>query len=284
MWRFEMQAFEEGANAMLKALIAGDFSPRFAKKQLVTTCKIEWLPEKKGYAINPFIGCAHGCYRGRCWAYLQARRQGMVKNWEEWQQVKINPKFMGIPIATNIQREVLRLPENAVILLSATTDPFQPDYFGYDGIVEEIFRGYARASHRPELWILTKSGSGIIRFLNYLQAAKAKVGITLTSLEGTEWEPWADEPSIRLAALKTVKEERLGTYISIEPWIPDLTEPTKIIEKTRNFVDFYILGRFNYSGIGNDHYKEKLPGLIKWLRSEGIDFYLKKELRSLVSY
>jgi len=280
MWRFELQAFEEGANAMFEALVAEGFTrPQTRTKQLITTCKIEWLPEKKGYAINPFIGCAHGCYRGRCWAYLQAKRQRIVKNWEEWRRAKINAKFMGIPIATDIQLEVSRLPEDAAILLSATTDPFQPDYFGYHGIIEEILRGYTRASHRPGLWVLTKSGTGIIRFLDYLEAAKAKIGITLTSLRANEWEPGADKPSIRLLALKAAKERRLSTYISIEPWIPDVTEPFEIIKETQDFTDFYIIGRLNYSGIESSYYRGKLPTLIEWLHNQGIDFFLKKEFR-----
>lgn len=246
---------------------------------LITKSKIEWL-QPRGYAINPFLGCAYACYEG-CWAYLNAKRHGWVKDWEEWQRPKINPKFQGIAIAASVQQEVLRLPPDAQILLSATTDPFQPDYFGYYSIVEKILRGVSNAGRRP--WILTKSGSGIVRFLPWLEDCRAKVGITLTSLEETKWEPHAEEPYLRLLALQKAKEAGLSTYISIEPIIPEFTDPKAIIKASKDFTDCYILGSFNYVGVSKRYYREMLPSLLKWLEEERINFFLKRELRDLKS-
>jgi len=250
-------------------------------EKLITRCKIEWLEQEgyKGYAINPFIGCGYGCYGGRCWAYLAARRQGRVENWDEWQRPRIAPKFQGIPIAATIQREVLRLPRNARVLLSATSDPFQFNFFGYESIIEQILRGFSYASNHPELWVLTKSGVGITPFKNWLQDCDATIGVTITSVQRTEWEPNAVSPSLRWLALDAAKKLGLRTYISIEPWIPEVTDPKAIIERTREFTDFYILGSFNYAGVDNNYYKEHLPPLLEWLDTlENIHYFLKKEL------
>ena len=252
-------------------------------EKLITRCKIEWLEQEgcKGYTINPFIGCGYGCYKGHCWAYLTAKRQGRVATWDQWQRPRINPKFQGIPIAVEIQREALRLPENARVLLSAMCDPFQFDFFGYNSIVEKILVGICRASNHPQLWVLTKSGEGIIRFMPELQECDATVGITLPGLEKTEeWEPHASSPILRMLALKKAKEARFRTYISIEPWIPEITEPKAIIEATRQFTDSYILGSFNYAGVDSGYYREHLPPLLDWLERESINFYLKKELKA----
>ena len=247
-------------------------------EKLITPSKIEWLGEK-GYAINPFIGCGYGCYKGHCWAYLAAKRQGKVQSWDEWQRPRIHPKFQGIPIASEIQREALRLPQNARVLLSATCDPFQFNFFGYESIIEQILRGFSYASNHPELWVLTKSGGGIVPFENWLQDCDATIGVTITSVKRTEWEPNAGSPSLRWLALDAAKKLGLRTYISIEPWIPEVTDPKAIIERTREFTDFYILGSFNYAGLGGDYYQEHLPSLLEWMEKEDIHYFLKKELR-----
>jgi DNA repair photolyase len=81
-----------------------------------------------------------------------------------------------------------------------------------------------------------------------------------------------------MLALRRIKEAGLETYVSIEPWIPEVTDPRAIIERTRRFVDFYILGSFNYAGVEGSYYREQLPPLLEWLEGENIPFFVKKEL------
>jgi len=246
---------------------------------LITRCKIEWLNQNgQGYAINPFIGCANGCYKGKCWAYLQTRRSGRVTSWEEWQRPRLNSRFQGVSLRVAAAREAGRLPPSSNLLLSSMCDPFQPDYFGYNSIIENVLHGLSWIKNGPRIWILTKSGSGLARFSSYLVDCKAKVGVTLTTLEKTDWEPYADPPILRLLALKNLKKAGLSTYISIEPIIPEVTAPREIIEQTRGFVDFYILGSLNYVKTDTNWYKERLPGLIEWLKKENVNFFVKKEL------
>jgi len=252
---------------------------------LITKCGIEWLNEDgEGYAINPFVGCGNGCYKGKCWAYLEAKRHGRVRSWEEWQRPKLNSRFQGQSLRVQVASEAGKLPRGANILLSATTDPFQFDFFGYNSIVENILHGLSWVKNGPQIWILTKSGTGLVRFQANIVDCKAKVGVTITSLEtNREWEPHADQPGLRLLALKQLKEAGLSTYISIEPIIPHVTAPRDIIERTRDYTDWYILGSFNYAGVDKNFYKETMPSLLEWLKAEGISFFIKRELRKEVT-
>jgi len=50
------------------------------------------------------------------------------------------------------------------------------------------------------------------------------VGFTITSLEGIPfWEPYAPGNVKRIEALKKAHRIGIKTFVSIEPWIPDVT-------------------------------------------------------------
>jgi len=242
---------------------------------VIVRSRIEWLnlAGYKGYAINPFIGCANACKY--CWA----RRMKRIP-YEDWQKPQLARSFQGTTIASVIATE---LPKNerANVLLSASTDLFQPDYFGYDGIIEEILRGLAWVSDRevhPNIFILTKNAE-FLRWQDELRDIKAKIGITLTSIETNEWEPYASEPWTRALALKMAKQEGLFTFVSIEPWIPNVTSPLEIIGYTREFVDAYIIGSLNYFKVEEEFYTSEVQRIINQLRFISKPYFLKHELK-----
>jgi len=72
----------------------------------------------------------------------------------------------------------------------------------------------------------------------------------------------------------------IETFVSIEPWIPEITYPQAIIEKLKDSVDRFIIGSMQYHGVSRRFYAERLPELIAWLDDSKISYYLKKELRS----
>jgi len=248
---------------------------------LITQSRIEWLNlAGRGYAINPFIGCAYGCYGG-CWAYLTARRHGRVKDWQEWLHPELKPQFQSPDLEAQIAREARRLPEDAQLLLSATCDPFQPADLGFDDTIKAILTGLAGVRGKPRILVLTKSGFGLLRFMLWLPRGRTQVGITLTSFTPTEWEPRADHPKLRIDALSTAKNVGFSTYISIEPWLPWVTNPKAIIKATRDFTDSYIVGSFNYTGnksFYKAYYRRELPKLVAWMDQEKIKYFLKREL------
>jgi DNA repair photolyase len=91
---------------------------------------------------------------------------------------------------------------------------------------------------------------------------------------------------MRLLGLRTAKEKGCPTFISIEPWIKGVTDPRGIIEATRGFCDFWIVGSHNRGlrPLEPDYYRRELPILLKWLEREevGQRVFLKRELRRLL--
>jgi len=244
---------------------------------VIVRSKIEWLnlAGYKGYAINPYVGCANACKY--CWSRLLKHIPD-----KDWQKPRLARDFDGTTIAAMIAREYPR-NERSNILLSASTDLFQPDYLGYDGIVTEILRGLSWVPEHREMhaniFILTKSGS-FVRWLDELKDLKAKIGITLTNAVGNnEWEPNADESWVRTLALRMAKEEGLLTFISIEPWIPEITDPFEIIQSTQEFTDIYIIGSLNYFEVSKGYYIPIIRRIMNQLRYLGKPFFLKRELK-----
>jgi len=86
-----------------------------------------------------------------------------------------------------------------------------------------------------------------------------------------------------MEALQIAHEQGIKTFASIEPWIPDVTDPKSIIQNLREFVDRFIIGSMQYSGVPREFYAKRLPDLISWLNAEGINYYLKKELKACLT-
>jgi len=108
-----------------------------------------------------------------------------------------------------------------------------------------------------------------------------EVGFTITALNDIPfWEPYAPGNTMRIEALKKAHEMGIKTFVSIEPWIPEITYPQSIMEKLRAIVDRFIIGSMQYCDVPRSFYAKKLPALISWLKENKIDYYLKKELRS----
>jgi len=244
---------------------------------VIVRSKIEWLnlAGYKGYAINPYVGCANACKY--CWSRLLKHI-----SYKDWQKPQLARSFEGITISATIARRHPR-NEHSNILLSASTDLFQPDHLGYDGIVTEILRGLSWIPEHlrihANVFILTKSGS-FVRWLDELKDLKAKIGITLTHVVGSnEWEPNADEPWVRTLALRMAKQEGLFTFISIEPWIPGITEPLEIIRCTQEFSDAYIIGSLNYAEVPKGYYASSIRRIMNELWYFRKPFFLKRELK-----
>jgi len=82
-----------------------------------------------------------------------------------------------------------------------------------------------------------------------------------------------------LIRLKKAYGIGIKTFVSIEPWIPEITHPQSIIEKLKDSVDRFIIGSMQYYNVSRSFYAKHLSALIAWLKENKIDYYLKKELR-----
>jgi len=214
--------------------------------------------------ITVYPSCPHKCKY--CWASepLMLKRISNPKPIEE-------------------ARGYLRARKPRIIVVSFTTDPYQP-----------IERHISLTRHTLEIlvpsihtiMVLTKNPEfAVLRDLDLLQHSNVWLGTTLTGLEKLEDEPFAPSNLDRIIALDMAHKHGVHTWVSIEPWIPYKTDPYEIILKTNDFVDWYVIGRLNhekrhgYETVPNWWYQKRLPkieGLLKALKKP---YLIKKELR-----
>ncbi|MEM0227324.1 MAG: radical SAM protein [Ignisphaera sp.] len=180
------------------------------------------------YALNPYLGCGHGCLY--CYAKIYTRLSEVVANWGKIIAVKKNL----LDILTN---EVERL-KRGTVGIGTITDPYQP--------IEAIYR-----LTRSSIDILARNGfkvsiqtknSLVVRDIDILKKYRdaVDVGLTITSADDSmmhTFEPYSSPPSARIKALKKLSESGIRTWIFYGPVIPgyndDIEEVAKIIKLAR---------------------------------------------------
>jgi DNA repair photolyase len=158
------------------------------------------------------------------------------------------------------------------IVISFVNDPYQPRE-----IVEEKTRRtleillFSKVNHK--IMILTKNPFlALDRDFDLLKRGNIWLGTTITSLQRIPDEPNAPPNSERIEVLRKAHLDGIHTWISLEPWIPYITDPIEIINHTHEFVDFYVIGRLNYAkqlgynNISDDFYRKMLPDVISLLK------------------
>jgi len=237
------------------------------RKSIINSSGVEWTD----YNCNIYAGCFHDCRY--CYARMMTKHwTGDISSWRDAQPV-IN--------AVNLaKRDVKRLPPGRIMFCSMT-DPYQPI---------EVRTKLARRVLEVLLdspfhvLLLTKSSLVVRDFDLFRDRKNIEVGFTITALDDIlNWEPYADGNTKRMEALQIAHEQGIKTFASIEPWIPDVTDPKSIIQNLREFVDRFIIGSMQYSGVPREFYAKRLPDLISWLNAEGINYYLKKELKACLT-
>ncbi len=167
------------------------------------------------YAINPYVGCMHGCRY--CYARFMAKFHNRgPSEWGSFVYVKIN--------APRVLMKDLRSAKRGIVLLSSVTDPYQPIEEKY-GITRTILEILARKNFPVS--ILTKS-SLVVRDVDVLKRFnEVEVGFTIVTLDERVrmvFEPGAAPVSKRLDALKTLSDENIPTYVFFGPVLPFLSD------------------------------------------------------------
>jgi len=183
-----------------------------------------------------------------------------------------------------------RSKRRRVIVISFTTDPYPPCE-AYKRLTRRVLEVLSKApQHR--ILILTKNPGLALRDLDLMHIhGDIWLGTTLTCLHDSSFlEPRAPPAQRRLEALREAHGEGVKTWVSIEPIIPPFTNVKEIVVASHGFVDFYVLGAFNYArqlGLPEPSKREYLkvlaPGLLT-LEKLGKRFFIKRELRSLFPY
>lgn len=191
------------------------------------------------YVINPYIGCSHRCIY--CYARYMKKFTNHSENWGEFVDVKINAPDL-------IPKNTTKF-NNKIIFLSSVTDPYQP--------IEEKYKLTRKILEKlvflkPHLCIQTKSNL-VLRDIDLIKKFKKReVGFTITTLNENlkkEIEPYSSSISEKLSALKILNEENIENFIFIGPILPFFTDWKEIINKTKNFVYFYMFENLNLSNI-----------------------------------
>ena len=182
--------------------------PRF------NSVKIAYCTCPPKYNVNPYLGrCQHGCLY--CYAVKFPSFQGPLK-----------PRFN---LAENISRMAAKTRPKLPVMLSDTTDPYQPAEARY-----KITRRCLEALIRQGFPILIVTKSDLVtRDLDLLSQGRVVVSITVTSLDerfSRLMEPGAPPPFRRLKALRRLAAEGLTVTARIDPIIPGLNDDPEDLE------------------------------------------------------
>ena len=235
------------------------------------------------YAVNPYIGCAHGCTY--CYARFMTRWYHQGEKWGSFVDVKKN--------ALDCMRKEAPRKKPGVILFSSVTDAYQP--------IEkktELTRGLLNVLKDYDLpvEILTKSEL-VQRDLDVLgEFSQSEIGLTIISVDDKvrrAFEPGASSIQDRLKALEMFSDAGIPTYAFLGPLLPHISdeELENLLNNVADKVGRVIVDRLNIKA-GNwktieetlrNSYPEILPQF-KEASKENSEYYdeLKNRVRSLL--
>lgn len=232
------------------------------------------------YTMNHIQGCAHGCLYP-CYAFLQKKRFGQVKTYEDW----LKPYLVSNTLEL-LRREIPKLRDKIQsVQLCFTTDPFM---YEYDEICNMSLDSIELLNESGiKCTVLTKGVLPIALADRQRFPEDNEYGITLISLDEEyrqRIEPGAAPITERLVSLKTLHDAGRQTWVSMEPYpTPNLIkQDLRALLGEVSFVDRIIFGRTNYSKEVTqgyqDHkhfYNEKAQEVIDFCEARGIAYHIK---------
>ena len=204
------------------------------------------------YAVNPYIGCTHGCKY--CYASFMKRFTNHPEEWGTFLDVKYWPE--------------IRNPEKYAgkeLFFGSVTDPYNPQEETYRrtrSLLEQLQGSGARLS------IQTKSDL-VLRDLDLIKAfPDARVGFSINTLDESFKDDMDKAVSIkrRLTAMKTLHDASIRTTCFISPIFPGITDVPAIIDRVRDQCNLIWLENLNlrgsYKSVIINYIREKYPKLL----------------------
>lgn len=191
------------------------------------------------FAVNPYMGCGHGCRY--CYAVFMKKytRYNRHTRWGDFVEAKVN-------IPGVLRNELARRRSRATSYFSSTCDPYQP--------AEQTHRLTRRCIEilQENGWsvdILTRSPL-VLRDLDLLQNIPgATVGFSIgTDNEQVRriLEPRAPPLSDRIAALRRLREHGIQTWVFVAPILP--MNPERFAEMIGPYAQSIEFDQLNYPG------------------------------------
>lgn len=243
------------------------------RKTLIYKTEVEY----GDYTMNHVLGCSHGC-KYPCYAFLQKKRFGGVKSYEDWCEPALVENALEL-----LDAEIPKFKDKIKMLhLCFTTDPFMYEYPEVQRMSIAAIKKLNAAGIKCS--VLTK---GILPIELSELSKDNEYGITLVSLSEAfreRMEPGSAPLQERLASLRALHDAGCKTWVSIEPYpTPNICgqELMPILEAV-NFVDRIIFGRMNYSKEvtaykdHKDFFNKCAEETIKFCEGHGISYHIKE--------
>jgi len=229
-----------------------------------------------GLAINPYIGCGHGCVY--CYARFMKRFTGHTEEWGNFVDVRVN--------IADVLKKDLKSPKyrGEQIHIGTVTDPYQPIEKKYK-LTRNILK--VLMDYENPVSILTKSDL-VLRDIDLLKKFKnIDVDFTIATLD-EKWkkftEPFSSTIKQRLNVMEKLNKEGITVYVMMGPYWPIFTDPEALFKEFKRagvkhiFTESFNTIGGNWAGVEKvlkKHYPKLLPDIQETLfnRKRFYDFY-----------
>ena len=188
-----------------------------------------------GYAINPYVGCPHGCIY--CYAEFMRGVTGHEEAWGEFLDAKDFDTASLVKFAAS--------HGNERVFMSSVTDCYNP-YEARFGLTRKVLETLAGSD--VNLQILTKSNL-VTRDIDLLQTLpNVRAGVSLSVIDESlrrMLEPRASSVAARIAAIKKLRTAGVKTYIFVAPIFPQITPVFDIMSRYGDAADEIWFDRLN---------------------------------------
>jgi len=222
------------------------------------------------YSLNPYTGCGHRC--------LYCYATAFIKN---FYFPRLKKNFLKV-----VENDLSKLPENSLISLSNSSDPYQPLEEKYK-FTQKFLEMLIGTSFK--VLIITKSDL-VLRDIKILKKLKCAVSITITTFKYYQkLEPGAPSFERRVKAVEELKKADIPVSVRLDPIIPGLNENEvlEIFKILKDYVSHFTVSTYKAKPDSLKRLIKAFPEKAKlWEKlylKEGEKIagsrYLKKELR-----
>ena len=185
------------------------------------------------YAINPYVGCAHGCTY--CYARFMKRYTGHKEPWGKFVDVKIN--------APELLKRDIQKASTGRVWVSGVCDPYQPVERKYE-LTKSCLK--ILIQHGWPITVQTRSGL-ILRDVDLFKGQnQIDVGLSVTTGDESVrrlFEPSAPPIQERIEALETLHLVGIRTFAMIAPMLPRVEQLPALLSGK---VDYVLIDSMNY--------------------------------------